>query len=63
MPGRLADKIGLFLSSGSPAMGVVQVVFFRIRAFLVPPLSLAAENVALRQQIAVLKHQPRRQWR
>ena len=41
-------------------MGIIQLIFFLIRAFLVPRLSLAAENLALRQQVAVFKHSGKR---
>jgi putative transposase len=36
-------------------MGVVTVVAFFLRAFLVPRAAIAAENLALRQQLAVLQ--------
>ncbi len=35
-------------------MGVVTTIAFFLRAFLVPRAVLAAENLALRQQLAVL---------
>jgi hypothetical protein len=41
-------------------MGFLQASFFLIRAFLVSRLSLAAENLALRQQVAVFKHSGKR---
>ena len=41
-------------------MGIIQLIFFLIRAFLVPRLSLAAENLALRQQVAAFKHSGKR---
>lgn len=41
-------------------MGIIQAIFFLIRAFLVSHLSLAAENLALRQQLAVFKHSGKR---
>ena len=41
-------------------MGIIQAIFFLIRAFLVSRLSLAAENLALRQQVAVYKHSVKR---
>jgi len=41
-------------------MGIIQAVFFLVRAFLVPRLSLAAENLALRQQVAVFTHSGKR---
>ena len=36
-------------------MGVVSVVAFFLRAFLVPRAVIATENLALRQQLAVLQ--------
>ncbi len=36
-------------------MGVVEAAFLLLRAMLVRRLKLAAENLALRQQVAVLK--------
>ena len=41
-------------------MAIIPVIFFLIRAFLVFRLSLVAENLALRQQIAVYKHSGKR---
>ncbi len=41
-------------------MAIIQVIFLLIRAFLVFRLSLVAENLALRQQIAVYKHSGKR---
>ena len=37
-------------------MDIIQTIYLLIRAFLVPRLVLAAENLALRQQVAVYKH-------
>jgi hypothetical protein len=37
-------------------MGVLKVWFLLVRAMLVPKASLAIENLALRQQLAVFKH-------
>jgi len=36
-------------------MGVVSVIVFFLRAVLLPRAALAAENLALRQQLAVLQ--------
>jgi hypothetical protein len=36
-------------------MGIIKALYLLIRAFLVCRLSLAAENLALRQQLAILK--------
>ena len=41
-------------------MGIIKAIYLLIRAFLVPRLSLAAENLALRQQVAVYKHSVKR---
>ena len=41
-------------------MGIIKAIYFLIRAFLVPRLSLAAENLALRQQVAVYKQSVKR---
>ena len=41
-------------------MGVSKAIFLLIRAFLVSRLSLAAEILALRQQVAVYKHTVKR---
>ena len=41
-------------------MGFIQAIFFFLRALLTPRLSLAAENLALRQQVAVYKHSGKR---
>ena len=37
-------------------MGIIKVIFLLIRAFLISRLHLAAENLALRQQVAVYQH-------
>jgi hypothetical protein len=34
-------------------VGIIKAIYLLIRAFLVPRLSLAAENIVLRQQVAV----------
>jgi len=36
-------------------MGIVKAIYFLVRAFFVCRLSLAAENLALRQQVAVYR--------
>jgi putative transposase len=36
-------------------MGVVRVIFMLLRAFLLPRAALALENLALRQQLAILQ--------
>ena len=41
-------------------MGIIKAIYFLIRAFLLPRLILAAENLALRQQVAVYKHAVKR---
>jgi transposase InsO family protein len=41
-------------------MGIIKTIYFLIRAFLVSRLSLAAENLALRQQVAIYKHSIKR---
>ena len=41
-------------------MGIIKAIYLLIRAFLVSRLSLAAENLALRQQVAVYKHTVKR---
>ena len=41
-------------------MGIIKAILLLIRAFLVSRLSLAAENLALRQQVAVYKHSVKR---
>ncbi len=41
-------------------MGIFKAVFLLIRAFLVPRLHLAVENLALRQQLAVYQHTVKR---
>ena len=41
-------------------MGIIKAIFLLIRAFLICRLSLAAENLALRQQVAVYKHSGKR---
>jgi putative transposase len=37
-------------------VGIIKAIYLLIRAFLVSRLSLAAENLALRQQVAVSQH-------
>ncbi len=41
-------------------MGIIKAIYFLVRAFFVCRLSLAAENLALRQQMAVYKHSVKR---
>ena len=41
-------------------MGIIKAIYLLIRAFLISRLSLAAENLALRQQVAVYKHSVKR---
>ncbi len=41
-------------------MGVLKLVFLFLRALLVPKVHLAYENLALRQQLAVLKQASKR---
>ena len=41
-------------------MGIIKAIFLLIRAFLISRLSLAAENLALRQQVAVYTHTAKR---
>jgi len=41
-------------------VGVIEAIHLLIRAFPVPRLSLAAENLALRQQVAVYQHAVKR---
>ena len=41
-------------------MGIIKAMYFLIRALLVFRLSLAAENVALRQQLSVYKQSVKR---
>ena len=41
-------------------MGIIKAIYLLIRAFLTPRLMLAAENLALRQQVAVYKHSVKR---
>jgi hypothetical protein len=41
-------------------MGIIKAIYFLVRAFFVCRLSLAVENVALRQQLAVYKHSVKR---
>ena len=41
-------------------MGIVKGVFLFVRTFLAPRLSMAVENLALRQQVAVLKKSNKR---
>ncbi|MBM4093453.1 MAG: hypothetical protein FJ276_29190 [Planctomycetes bacterium] len=41
-------------------MGIIKAIFLLPRAFLICRLSLAAENLVLRQQIAITKHSGKR---
>ncbi len=41
-------------------MAILKAIYLLIRAFLLPRLILAAENIALRQQVAVYKHTVKR---
>ncbi len=41
-------------------MGIIKAIYLLIRAFLVSRLSLAAENLALRQQLAVYRQSVKR---
>ena len=41
-------------------MGVLKALVMFLRAWLVPHVELAAENLVLRQQLAVLKHSAKR---
>jgi hypothetical protein len=41
-------------------MCIIKAIYLLIRAFLVPRLSLAAESLALRQQVAVYKQSVKR---
>jgi hypothetical protein len=41
-------------------MGIIKAISLLIRAFLTPRLSLAAENLALRQQLAILRQSAKR---
>ena len=41
-------------------MGITEAIYFLIRAFLTPRLMLAAENLALRQQVSVYKQSVKR---
>ena len=41
-------------------MGIIKAIYLLIRAFLISRLSLAVENLALRQQVAVYKHSVKR---
>ena len=41
-------------------MGIIKAIYLLIRAFLVSRLSLAAEILALRQQVAVYQHTAKR---
>ena len=56
---KLYGTIGYDTTSQSPnggvAMGIVSVVVFLLRALLLPRAVIAAENLALRQQLAVLR--------
>jgi hypothetical protein len=37
-------------------MGLLQALYFFLRAYLISHATLAAENLALRQQLSVLEH-------
>ena len=37
-------------------MGTIKAIYFLVRAFFVCRLSLAAENLALRQQVGLHRH-------
>jgi len=41
-------------------VGIIKAIYLLIRAFLVPRLSLAVENLALRQQVAVYQYTVKR---
>jgi len=41
-------------------MGIIKAIYFLVRAFFVCRLSLAVENLALRQQLTVYKHSVKR---
>jgi hypothetical protein len=41
-------------------MGIIKTIYFLIRAFPLPRLLFAAENLALRQQVAVYQHTVKR---
>ena len=41
-------------------MGIIKVIYLLVRAFLLPRLILAAENLALRQQVAIYQHTVKR---
>ncbi len=41
-------------------MAIIKAIYLLIRAFLLPRLILAAENLTLRQQVAVYKHTVKR---
>ena len=41
-------------------MGITEAIYFLFRAFLTPRLMLAAENLALRQQVSVYKRSVKR---
>ena len=41
-------------------MGIIKAFYLLIRAFQVPRLILAAENLALRQQVGVYQHHVKR---
>ena len=41
-------------------MGIIKAVHLLVRAFLISRLSLAAENLALRQQLAIRQHSVKR---
>jgi len=41
-------------------MGIIKAIYFLVRAFFVCRLGLAAENLALRQQVAVYKQSVKR---
>ena len=41
-------------------MGIIKAIYLLIRAFLLSRLSMAVENLALRQQVAVYQHTVKR---
>ena len=41
-------------------MGIIKAIYFLVRIFFTPRFNLAAENLALRQQVAVCKHTVKR---
>jgi hypothetical protein len=59
----LLSSIGYDTTSQGPngevAMGIVGVVVFSLRPFLLPRAVIVAENLALRQQLAVMRRSSR----